>query len=609
VTVVGTSPTGPAIPRAARWPGWLTAAGMATLVLPFVAIAVLVLKRPWSPSTDLAVMELRIRDVGGPATPLVGPYSRFGWHHPGPLAFWVLALPYRLAGARPVGLLLGTAAVHAAATAGCLVLAHRRGGRALAALTAFTVAALLAGLGAGTLVNFWNPYLPLLALVFLVLAAWSVVEGDLGLLPVVVGVACFAWQSHVSYLAVTAALTAVAVAGAVLKGWGRPRRLLVVGGATAVTAALCLAPVVVEQYGGHPGNLARIVESVRQPPMPPIGGDRATAILAAQLSPVGPWVRGGERDAPLHQEGTPADEAPRPLLAVPVVALIVVSGLAARAGAWSAVRFLGLAALTVAMGAMTAAAMAGAPFEYLLTWLRSVAAVVWLALAWGLVCVVRDRRPLSGPGLAVAGAALASATAVAAVTAVAGGPRLSLPWDKPSVPLQVLGPATVAAVAGQPEVRMAMAGGWCAGELGTGLAAHLEEHGTAAVFDAYGELAFGPHRTGREVRPTVELVCGAGTMDHIARSPVAPLATAGLLSADEVAELRRLQDGVRTQLVAQGRSDLLDYVDSQAFLTAADLPGAGVVLDPGQVERLSTLMERSRYSGAVFYRPEGLPPV
>src|SRR5690349_5326963 len=111
--------------RATRWSRRVSGAGLALVAVPFVAIVALALTHPWSSSTDLALMELRTLDVGGPATPLLGPYSRFGWYHPGPLAFWILALPYRLAGARPVGLLVGTAAVHAAAVAGCLVLAHR----------------------------------------------------------------------------------------------------------------------------------------------------------------------------------------------------------------------------------------------------------------------------------------------------------------------------------------------------------------------------------------------------------------------------------------------------------------------------------------------------
>src|SRR5690606_34257249 len=147
--IIATSSDGPGAPDGPdAWAGrvrWITAAGVASLAIPFVAVIVLALTRPWAPSTDLALMELRTLDVGGPATPLVGPYSRFGWYHPGPLAFWVLAVPYRLLGAQPVGMLIGTAMVHAAAAAGCLALARRRGGRALTALVALMLALLIGG--------------------------------------------------------------------------------------------------------------------------------------------------------------------------------------------------------------------------------------------------------------------------------------------------------------------------------------------------------------------------------------------------------------------------------------------------------------------------------
>src|SRR5690348_17774394 len=38
---------------------------------------------------------------------LVGPYSRYGWHHPGPLYFYLLAPVYTLAGKSTPGLSAG----------------------------------------------------------------------------------------------------------------------------------------------------------------------------------------------------------------------------------------------------------------------------------------------------------------------------------------------------------------------------------------------------------------------------------------------------------------------------------------------------------------------
>jgi hypothetical protein len=58
----------------------------------------------WAPVLDLAVTELRVRDVGTAHTPLVGLFGRFGpmgndqGSHPGPLSFYLLAPVYRLLG-------------------------------------------------------------------------------------------------------------------------------------------------------------------------------------------------------------------------------------------------------------------------------------------------------------------------------------------------------------------------------------------------------------------------------------------------------------------------------------------------------------------------------
>ena len=48
---------------------------------------------------------------------LVGPYSRFGWHHPGPLYFYLQAPWYRLSGFHTAGLQAGALAINLSAIA------------------------------------------------------------------------------------------------------------------------------------------------------------------------------------------------------------------------------------------------------------------------------------------------------------------------------------------------------------------------------------------------------------------------------------------------------------------------------------------------------------
>src|SRR6266566_7457995 len=79
---------------------------LAAVLAPFVVGLVRVLFLRWTPAGDWALLELRTRSVGGAHTPLLGPYSRFGWNHPAPALFLVLAVPYRLLGSRPDGFLV-----------------------------------------------------------------------------------------------------------------------------------------------------------------------------------------------------------------------------------------------------------------------------------------------------------------------------------------------------------------------------------------------------------------------------------------------------------------------------------------------------------------------
>src|SRR5215211_2466333 len=100
----------------------------------------------WTPIRDDALLELRTADVGSRSV-LLGPYSRFGWHHPGPSLFYVLALPYRLLGRPSVALPLTAVAINLVAVVGIAVLAYRRGGRTLLVAVLLVVEVYLATLG------------------------------------------------------------------------------------------------------------------------------------------------------------------------------------------------------------------------------------------------------------------------------------------------------------------------------------------------------------------------------------------------------------------------------------------------------------------------------
>jgi hypothetical protein len=597
------------------WRLALTATPVVALAVPFAIMIGLSLSRPWHPSSDLALMELRTHDVGGPMNPLVGAYSRFGWNHPGPLGYWVLAVPYRLFGARPAGMLAGTVLVHVAAVAGCLALAHRRGGRALLVLVALLLAVLLRGFGMANLVSFWNPYLPVFALAFLILATWSVTEGDWWLLPVVIAVSCFAWQTHIGYLPVAAGLALVAAAATARAWFGgvEPdrRRSLVLATAVAVTVAgVCLAPLVLDQLAGEPGNLGLLLRRTRGGyDAEPIGLNVVLAVTGAHLGPVGNWLNGQGGGVFSAPGGAPLVSGAPGAVSLIVTFLTAGSVLVAavRSRAASAARLLGLTILGAVLAIAAVSQTLGAPHPYLYVWMFPVSGFLWVAVVWALIEIVR-RRPVPTSTAwrrsAMFVAVLASVATVGLCVAVVGSAR---PWRLPNedmaATLAAIGPATTAATAGTPRVRVRAGHGWCALEMGRGLAVQLAESGTDIAVDDQYPLEFGRGRARADALPVVDLYCGPDTGERVRQSADHPVVTFGLLSEDELAEYRALADGFRAQLRADGRTDLITRVETQALGTMTELAWEGYPLDPVRVARYDLLTQKGRLSGAVFWRP------
>src|SRR4051794_21386473 len=81
---------------------WLCVAAIVATVVPIVAAAVRALTGHWIPIGDDALLPLRARDVFSAHPPLLGSWSSSSTasgvnvNNPGPLFFFVLAVPVRL---------------------------------------------------------------------------------------------------------------------------------------------------------------------------------------------------------------------------------------------------------------------------------------------------------------------------------------------------------------------------------------------------------------------------------------------------------------------------------------------------------------------------------
>ena len=152
---------------------WAFPGAIALALLPLVVSAIaLVAGSTYRPVADDAWIELQIRDIGHHAV-LLGPYSRFGWFHPGPLLYYVLWLPYRLTGSSGASLALAALTLNALVVAAIAFVARRRGGLPLVFVTLFLIGLLTANEGAQFTRDVWNPLITVLPFVLLVFVAWS----------------------------------------------------------------------------------------------------------------------------------------------------------------------------------------------------------------------------------------------------------------------------------------------------------------------------------------------------------------------------------------------------------------------------------------------------
>jgi len=353
---------------------------------PAVATGLSALHLDWHPSGDWALLAMRIEDVGH-ATPLLGPYSRFGWNHPGPLLFWVLAVPYHLLGWSARSMLAATAFLNAAALAGTVTLAWRRGRLPLAALTTFALVILTHTMGPELLRDPWNPYITMLPVALLVMLCWSGAEGDRWAWPAALAVGSFIVQSHIGYAVIVIGVVASAMflawrnraEVALLPGNPRARRVLIV--ISALVLVICWTPVLIDQFFDS-GNLTAIASYFLNSTDRPAGLHDALAQAASNL-PVRDtgWLGA----LPIVGADGAVEGGDLIALFLPVALYIAALAVALATRARSAVRFQLIVGVAIIAGVLATSRITGPMFGYLIRWWWILACLWWLSITWSFV--------------------------------------------------------------------------------------------------------------------------------------------------------------------------------------------------------------------------------
>lgn len=401
--------------------------------LPFVVGPARTLASGWRPVGDGAVIALRSWNVLTAHAPLVGQATRLahGVFDPGPLEYWLLALPVHDDPRR--GVLWG-AALCCLAAASLAVEAAWSAGGALAGLGASVVIGGLALRVPGVaLVPEWNPWFGMMFFLASLAAGWAVMAGHRRWWPVLVVTASVAAQAHLMFALGSAALVLAALGTGIADSirarsgyWWLPAGL--------VAGAACWSAPAIQQFTMRSGNISALLRSAGGN-----GNGLRTGLgfglkaLASATTPPPLWWQSSIQWQYLLRQISGRSAG----LAVAMLILVTVAGIA---GAWPLRRrwLTALAGVTLILSLAALATYASIPvrsnslstLNYLIILVLPVGVLTWLVLASALVLAARA----AWPGLALpawgrvpvplaAVAAVAAGAVVIAAVAVARQPR------------------------------------------------------------------------------------------------------------------------------------------------------------------------------------------
>src|SRR5581483_7289330 len=370
--------------------------------------------RPTVPVSDIALAELYTRDASR-ARLDVGPYSRFGWHHPGPLLFYALAPTYVAGGSNTAALYAGALVLTISAAAIAWYVASVQGGAALATSIALAIALLAIRLPS-LVASPWNPHAVVLpAIALLSLTAAAAARRGRGVLAIAALVGSLIAQSDVALVPFVAALGVVALARA-------PRRAI---GDAALVAAAAWAVPIAEQLRHSPGNLAALARFFAASGREHLTADAALATWAdAITAPFRPGLTLA-RGAIVE----PSIVLPHVLLACALVAAAgVAAAVARRRGSPVVAWFAALAALSSLVGLLSSMRIEPPVSDHFAFWM----AALGLADA-AAVAALAPWPAAAEPLLVCAAAVLVGAIGLRDVDRAAHG-QFAITADAPSAP-------------------------------------------------------------------------------------------------------------------------------------------------------------------------------
>jgi hypothetical protein len=322
---------------------------------------------------------------------LLGPYSRNGFHHPGPSVFYLLAPFVRLFEPTGPGLYLGAVILNAAALVATVAVIWRRVGPLAALWAAAAIDVFCLCLGVGTLREPWNPYLvvaPMVLFVVLWAAGWTG-SRTAAVWTFVVG--SYLVQTEIATAAVVLVLCVSLVLRLARRRWSRgrpgPERRWGPAGVTGIVLLIGLwIPVVVELFRDRPNNLRLLWDFFTAGHAgPPLGDALRVSTDALSVLPL------GNHDYVLALHRNPVAVAGFALLLV--AALVVAVGVGRRRRQPMSLALAASAVVGALVGMASLTHTDGPIYLYFALWLAYVPLAALLALGVAMFGSAPDETP------------------------------------------------------------------------------------------------------------------------------------------------------------------------------------------------------------------------
>ncbi len=394
----------------------LTVMAVLTATFPVLVALIRAVDQGWAAEGDRAVVATRAFDVLSPHPPLVGAYSLsslvsgHNTYSPGPLLYWVHAVPARFPGflAFPIA----AAVVNGASLAGAVLIARRQAGEVFMLVAAASLAVMCSSLPADLPIDIWSASAPVIPFTLLIFLGWAIGSGDVRLLPLAALVASFVAQTHLAYLLPAALILVIAGAGLMIDNRRSPRPLRRYVIAALVVGVICWSLPAIDQalawtgHRGH-GNLGHVLDAATS--RDDTAGMKAGLHAVVRTIEIPAWWIRGFR----HAEVKTFDIF-TPLSLLSVLTSLVIAGalVAGLVVGWRQKRLelVTAAALALALCLAVAIFTSGFPtqgsllfsYSYSSWWAGPVGMWAWLVAGWAALSTRATLRPVTVAVLAVA---------------------------------------------------------------------------------------------------------------------------------------------------------------------------------------------------------------